>query len=167
MEVNVSAVIWVSGIDAGLNIWMHTQTFIWLHTFKITHLPGYQDSLILLQLSHEWWVGFGDGSSLFNILKGLLHVPAVLLHGICNHSGGRTTNAHLTMHQTFCPCFPVGIILVLCKKIDVVLVLSKFFWWSKTKTQVNKQFELRLYLKPRSREKQKEILNLKHCFFLY
>lgn len=92
--------------------------------FQITYLPCHQDSLILFQLSHERWIGFGDGPPLFNILKGLLQVPSVLLHSICDHSGGRTTDAHLAMHQTLRPCFPVGIRLVMFKKnMDVVLLV--------------------------------------------
>lgn len=128
----------------------HRHFLLFTH-FQMTYSPCHQDSLILFQLSHERWVGFGDGPPLFNILKGLLQVPSVLLHGICDHSGGRTTDAHLAMHQTLCPCFPVGIRLVLClKKIDVVLLVHV----GKEKLKHNNSFELRLYVKPRRRKKR-------------
>lgn len=68
--------------------------------------PGQQNSLILLQLFHKGRVWFGDGPSLFNVIKGCVQVPAVLLHSVGDYRGGRATDAHLTVNQTLSTCFP-------------------------------------------------------------
>lgn len=68
--------------------------------------PGQQNSLILLKLFHEGRVWFGDGPFLFNVVKSHVQVPAVLLHSIGDHCGGRATHAHLTVNQTLSSSFP-------------------------------------------------------------
>lgn len=70
--------------------------------------PGQQNSLIFLQLFHEGRVWFGDSPSLFNILEGSVQVPAVLLHGVGDHCGGRATHAHFTVNQTLSTSFPLN-----------------------------------------------------------
>ena len=70
--------------------------------------PRQQNSLILLQLFHEGRVWFGDGTSLFHIVKGSVQIPAVLLHSIGDDGGGRATHAHLTVNQTLGAGFPGG-----------------------------------------------------------
>lgn len=40
------------------------------------------------------------------MVKGSLQVPAVLLHSVCDHGGGRTTHSHLTVYKTLHPSFP-------------------------------------------------------------
>lgn len=69
--------------------------------------PGQQNSLILLQLFHEGRVWFGDSSSFFHIVKGSVQVPAVLLHSISNHCGGRAAHTHLAVDQTLSTGFPM------------------------------------------------------------
>ena len=71
-------------------------------------VPGQQDALVLLQLPHEGGVGLSDGAALLDVVQGRVQVPAVLLHGVGDHGGGRATHAHLTVDQTLGPCFPEG-----------------------------------------------------------
>ncbi len=68
--------------------------------------PGQQYALILLQLFHEGRVWFGDSPSLFNVIEGCVQVPAILLHGVGDHCGGRATHTHLTVNQTLSTGFP-------------------------------------------------------------
>lgn len=68
--------------------------------------PGQQDPLILLQLLHEGGVWLCDVTLLFNIVKGRVQVPAVLLHSVGDDGGGRATHAHLTVNQTLSTSLP-------------------------------------------------------------
>lgn len=70
-------------------------------------VPGQQDALVLLELLHKRRVGFGDSAALLHVFVCTVQVPAVLLHGVCNHSGSGTTHAHFTVHQTLHTSFPV------------------------------------------------------------
>lgn len=86
---------------------LETNLYTCMHGLVIYLLvPGQQNALILLQLLHKGGIGLCDSTPLFDVLIGSVQIPAILLHCICNHSGGRAAHAHLTMHQTFHPCFP-------------------------------------------------------------
>lgn len=69
--------------------------------------PGEQNSLILLQLFHKGRVWFGDGASLFDVVKGGFQVPAVFFHGVGDDGGGRAAHTHLTVNQTLGTGFSV------------------------------------------------------------
>lgn len=68
--------------------------------------PGQQNSLILLQLLHEGGVWLCDVTLLFNVVKGCVQIPAILLHSVGDDGGGRATHAHLTVNQTLSTSLP-------------------------------------------------------------
>lgn len=79
-------------------------------------VPGQQYALILFKLSHERRVGFGHGSTLLDIIKGFLQIPAVLLHGVRDHRGCRATYSHFTVHQALGSGFPGGDMQIHCQQ---------------------------------------------------
>lgn len=78
----------------------------WMSVCVCVCVPGHEYSLILLQLSHKRGVGFGNSSTLFDVIKGFFQIPAVLLHGIRYHCGRRPANPHFTVHQALGSRFP-------------------------------------------------------------
>lgn len=77
---------------------MYSCAFVWV--------PGHQYALILLQLSHKGGVRFGHSSTLLDVIKGFVQIPAVLLHGVRDHCGRRATYTHFTVHQALGSGFP-------------------------------------------------------------
>ena len=73
---------------------------------QLRNSPGQQDPLVLFQLSHEAGVGLGHCPSFLHIVIGSVQVPAILLHCIGDHSGGRATHPHFAVHEAFRSVFP-------------------------------------------------------------
>ena len=94
---------------------MHRRTFhcalgsikegkIWAS--QLRNSPCQQDPLVFFQLSHEARVGLGHCPSFLHIVIGSVQVPAILLHCIGDHSGGRATHPHFAVHEAFRSMFP-------------------------------------------------------------
>lgn len=69
-------------------------------------VPRQQDPLVLFQLSHEAGVRLGHCAPFLHVVIGSVQVPAVLLHCVGNHSGGRAAHPHFAVHKALRSMLP-------------------------------------------------------------